>query len=88
MGVPPAAVNAARGAGHAPAERRTGVPHVAENTAATEAAANAMQEGTFVMALVSGEERPAVLTGVAIYVIGSMAPPAPEPPASSTPPAP
>jgi len=45
-------------------------------------------KGTFVMALVSGEERPAVPTGGVVYVIGSMASPAPEPLASSTPPAP
>jgi len=47
-----------------------------------------MQEGTFVIALISGEARPAVFTGGVVHVIGSMASPAPEPPASSTPPAP
>ena len=31
MGAPPTAVKAARGAEHAPAERRAGAPHVAEN---------------------------------------------------------
>ena len=78
----------ARGAEHAPAERRAGAPHVAENAAATGAVAHAMQEGTFVMVLISGEQRPAVLTKGVVYVIGSMASPAPELPASSTPPAP
>jgi len=61
---------------------------VAKNAAATGAVANAMQKGTFVFALVSGEEWSKVLTGGGVSVIGSMASPAPEPPASSTPPAP
>jgi len=62
---------------------------VAENAAATGAVAHAMQqEGTFVMVLISGEAWPAVFTGGVVHVIGSMASPALEPPASSTPPAP
>ena len=81
MGASPAAVNAT-------AERRAGAPHVAENAAATGAVAHAMQEGTFVMVLISGEAWPAVFTGGVVHVIGSMATPAPESPASSTPPAP
>ena len=88
MGAPPAAVNAARGAEHAPAERRAGAPHVAENAAATGAVAHAMQEGTFVMVLIRGKAWPEVFTGGVVHVIGSMASPVPEPPASSTPPAP
>jgi len=81
-------VNAARGEEHALAELRAGAPHVAENAAATGAVAHAMQEGTFIMVHVSGKARPAVFTGGVVYVIGSMASPAPEPPASGTPPAP
>ena len=69
MGASPAAVNAA-------AERRMGAPHVSENAAATGAVANAMQEGTFVMALISGEAWPPVFTGGVVHVIGST-PPAP-----------
>ena len=88
MGAPPTAVKAARGAEHAPVERRAGAPHVAENTAATGAVAHAMQEGMFVMVLTSEEARPAVFTGGVVHVIGSMASPAPKPPASSMPPAP
>jgi len=53
VGAPQATVNAARGAKHAPAERRAGAPHVAENAAATDVVENAMEEGTFVVALVS-----------------------------------
>ena len=60
MGASPAAVNDARGAKHAPAERRVGAPHVAENVAATEAVAHDMQEGAFVMVFISGEALPAV----------------------------
>ena len=81
-------VNAARGAEHAPAERCAGAPHVAENAAATGAVANAMREGTFVVDLISCEQRPAVLAGGVVYVIGSKASPALEPPASRTLPAP
>ena len=55
MGASPAAVNAGRGAECSPAERRAGAPHVAENAAATGAVAHAIQEGTFVMVLISGE---------------------------------
>ena len=62
--------NAARGAEHAPAERRAGAPHVAGNAAATGAVAHAMQEGTFVMVLISGEALTAVFTGGVVYVIG------------------
>jgi len=40
------------------------------------------------MVLIRGEALPAVFTGDVVHVIGPMAPPAPEPPASSTPPAP
>ena len=47
-----------------------------------------MQEGTFVMALISGEAWPTVFTGGVVHVIGSMASPALVPPASSMPPAP
>jgi len=47
VGAPPAAVNAARGAEHAPAERRAGAPHVAGNATATGAVAHAIQEGKF-----------------------------------------
>jgi len=71
VGAPPAAINAARGAEHAPAERHAGAPHVAENTAAPGAVARAMQEGTFVMVLINGEARPAVFTGGVVHVIGS-----------------
>ena len=77
-----------RGAEHSPAERRAGASHVAENAAATGAVAHAIQEGTFVVVLISGEAWPAVFTGGVVHVIGSMASPALEPPASSTPPAP
>ena len=78
----------ARGAEHAPAERRAGAPHVAENVAATGAVAHAMQEVTFVMVLISGEAWPEVFTGGVVHVIGSMASPALVSPASRTPPAP
>ena len=78
-GAPPTAVNAGRGAEHAPAERRAGAPHVAENAAATGAVAHAMQESTFVMVLISGEAWPAVFTGGVVHVIGSMASPADTP---------
>ena len=88
MGAPPTAVKAARGAEHASKERRAGAPDVAENAAATGAVAHAMQEGTFVTVLISGEAWPAVFRWGVVHVIGSMASPAPEPPASSTPPAP
>jgi len=88
VGAPKAVVNAARGAQNAPAERQARAPHVAENAAATGAVAHAMQEGTFVMVLISGKAWPAVFAGGVVHVIGSMASPAPEPPASSTPPAP
>ena len=40
--------------------RRAGAPHVAENAAATGIVAHAMQEGTFVTVLISGEAWPAV----------------------------
>ena len=83
MRASPAAVTAARGAEHAPAERRAGASHAAGNAAATEVVGNAMQEGAFMMALVNGEEHPAVLTGGVVYVIGPVASPAPEPPASN-----
>ena len=66
-------------------ERRAGASHTAGNAAASEVVGKAMQEGAFMMALVNGEEHPAVLTGGVVYVIGPVASPAPEPPASSTP---
>jgi len=78
----------APGAERAPAERRAGAPHVAENAAATGAVAHAMQEGTFVMVLISGVAWPAVFTGGVVHVIGSMASPALVPPALRIPPAP
>ena len=53
----------ARGAEHASAERRAGAPYVAENAAGTGVVAHAIQEGTFVMVLISGEAWPAVFTG-------------------------
>ena len=73
MGASPAAVNAARGAEHAPAEWCVGAPHVAENAAATGAVAHAMEEGTFNTALISGEAWPAVFTGGVVHGIGSTA---------------
>ena len=88
MGASPTAVKAARGAEHAPKERRVGAPHVAGNAAATGAVAHATQEGTFVMVLINGEAWPAVFTGGVVHVIGSMASPALVPPASRTLPAP
>jgi len=88
MGAPPAAVKAECGAEHAPAERRAGAPHVAENATATGAVAHAMKEGTFVVVLFSGGAWPAVFTGGGVHVIGSMASPALVPPASRTLPAP
>jgi hypothetical protein len=83
MGAPPTAVKAARGAENASKE-----PYVAENAAATRVVAHAMQEGTFVTVLISGEAWPAVFTGGVVHVIGSMASPALVPPASRTLPAP
>jgi len=73
------AVNAARGAENASAERRARAPHVTENAAATGAVAHAIQEGKFVMALISGEARPEFFTGGVFHVTGSMASAAPEP---------
>ena len=46
MGASTTAVYAAHVAEHAPAERRAGAPHVAENAAATGVVAHAMQEGS------------------------------------------
>ena len=83
MGASPTAVKAARGAENASKE-----PYVAENAAATRVVAHAMQEGTFVTVLISGEAWPAVFTGGVVHVIGSMASPALVPPASRTLPAP
>ena len=63
---------------------------MAENAAAsaTGVVAHAMQEGTFVTVLISGEAWPAVFTGGVVHVIGSTASPALVPPASSTLPVP
>ena len=88
MGAPPTAVKAARGAENASEERRAGAPDVPENAAATGVVTHAMQEGTFVTALISGEAWPAVFTGGVVHVIGSMTSPALVPPASRTLPAP
>ena len=73
----PTAVKAARGAEHAPEERRAGAPHVAENAAAsaTGVVALAMQEGTFLTVLISGEAWPAVFTGGVFHVIDGLASP-------------
>ena len=69
MGASPTAVKAARGVEHAPKERRAGASYVAENAAATGVVAHAMQEGTFVTVLISGEAWPAVFTGGVVHVM-------------------
>jgi len=89
VGAPPAAVYAARGAELASAERRAGAPHAAENAAATGAVAHAVQEGTFEMVLISGESVAQKSTPGAWFTpSATWNSLAPEPPASSTPPAP
>jgi len=79
MGASPTAVNAARGAEHSLAEWRARAPNVAESAAGTGAVTHAIQEGTFVMVIISREAWPEVFTGGVVHVIGSMASPAPEP---------
>jgi len=82
VGAPKAAVNAAGGAEHSPAERCAGAPQAAVNAAATEAVARDRLEGALIMVLVNGKESPAVFTRGVVYVVGPVASPAPEPPAS------